>query len=124
MTTPPPLPSVSVTATFQDASGAALAGHVVFTAGARLRFAAGGVVVPDEPVVAALDTAGKLSVALVPTDDPAIEPRQWDYRVEERIGTAGEAAALSEGERLDVSKSYSLKVPTGDGTLDLADIAP
>lgn len=124
MTSPPPLPTVTVTATYQDASGAALAGHVVFTAGTRLRFAAGGIVVPDEPVVAALDTAGALSVALVPTDDPAVQPRQWDYRVAERVGTAGEVAALGQGESLPVSKAYNLKVPTGDGTLDLADIAP
>lgn len=124
MTTPPPLPTVTVTATFQDASGAALAGSVSFTAGARLRYAAGGVVVPGEPVVATLDTAGKLSVALAPTDDPAIQPRQWDYRVEERVGTAAEVAALGEGEQLEVSKAYSLRVPTGDGALDLADVAP
>lgn len=111
--------TVTVTGTYllADLSGPAT-GSVKFEAPrdlqALLNPAHGQIVVPTV-VEVSLDAAGRISVPLIVTDDPAVAPSGWTYRVTEKIiGASGRRP-----------RHYNISVPfaLSGGTLDLADAA-
>lgn len=111
--------TVTVTGTYllADLSGPAT-GSVKFEAPrdlqALLNPAHGQIVVPTV-VEVSLDAVGRISVPLIVTDDPAVAPSGWTYRVTEKIiGASGRRP-----------RHYNISVPfaLAPGTLDLADAA-
>lgn len=115
MTTPPPLPTVPVAATYRDASGQPLTGTVSITASIVVRHAPSGSVVHPTPVVLTLDATGSFTTALMPTDHPDVLPKQWEYRVDESIGPDLEHPSTA---------SYTLRVPHDAEVVDLSRIQP
>lgn len=102
---------VTVTATYTELDGSPATGTVTFAAqvtGALLDSAADIIVLPDDLTIT-LDATGSLSVVLLATDDPAVTPQGFTYRVTEHIGRA--------------VRSYSIPVLLG-GPLDLRTVAP
>lgn len=111
--------TVTVTGTYllADLSGPAT-GSVKFEAPrdlqALLNPGAAQIVVPNV-IEVSLDAVGRISVPLIVTDDPAVAPSGWTYRVTEKIiGASGRRP-----------RHYNISVPfaLSGGTLDLADAA-
>jgi hypothetical protein len=104
--------SITVTGTYQDPAGNALAGTVKFMLSTTLRDGQTGPFVTPVPITATLSD-GALSQALVANDDTTTVPNGSTYQVVETI------AGISR-------QPYNITVPHGaeDATIDLAALAP
>jgi len=105
------LSTITITGSYVDITGAAIAGQVKFTPRAILKDAAANQIIIPNTVTVTLDANGSFSVVLPATDDTSVVPTNFTYTVEE---------AFPNGTTFDIT------VPQGSvgGTIDLADIAP
>lgn len=87
-------------------------GYVTFTPNTVLQVPVDGDIVPVRPVRAVLDAGGAISVELLSTADPDVEPTGWAYDVVEHVGGQ--------------ERAYTVQFPAvaPGQTFDLADIAP
>ena len=109
MALPTNLTSITVTGTYVDYSGAAIAGQVTFTLGDVLRSGIDNVMVAPSTVVVSL-VAGAFSVTLPATNDPDVIPNPYTYTVVESFPGG---------------RTYTISIPYNTvGSLDLADISP
>lgn len=106
----PNLSTVTVSGTYVDIQGNAIAGQVKFTPRAILTDAAADQIVIPITVTVTLDTNGGFSVVLPVTDDTSLAPTGFTYYVEE---------SFSGGRTYDISLPIS-----GGATINLADVAP
>lgn len=115
MPLPGDLTTITVTGTYQDASGAPLTGYVTFTPTADLLDSTGHVVLRATPLYAKL-TSGTLSVILPCTDNATLNPATWAYTV---------AEVLSDGTASLPSRTYTIQVPhTLGATVDISTLIP
>lgn len=108
-----PLPNnlslVTVTGTYIDIAGNAIAGQVKFTPRAVLKNVTSNVILINSTITVTLDANGAFSQALVATDDSDAAPINFTYRVEEAfVG----------------GRTYDILLPAATATVDLADVAP
>ena len=109
MAIPGNLSLVTVTGTYIDISGVAIAGQVKFTPRAVLRNTTSNVILVNSTIVVTLDANGSFSQALVATDDPDASPIDFSYYVEEAfVG----------------GRSFDILLPKATATVDLADVSP
>src|SRR5690242_15153456 len=80
---------VTVRGKFEHPDGAPAAGWVTFTARAATASTTAKANVVSAPVRADLDDQGALSVDLVATDDPDVQPNGWTYEVRETFAHGG-----------------------------------
>lgn len=83
MPLPPNLTTVTVTARYIDTTGAPHAGTVVFVPQATLTDKAEDVFIAATQVKVVLDGNGELSVDLAATNDPDVQPLDWQWTVYE-----------------------------------------
>lgn len=115
MPLPGDLTSITVTGTYQDASGNPLTGHVTFTPTADLLDSTGHVVLRAAPLYAYL-TAGAISIVLPCTDNATLNPAMWAYTVVE---------ALSDGTQSLPNRTYTVQLPhTLGATVDISTVIP
>lgn len=96
----------------RPADGSPARGRVVLTADYELQAPAENATLSPPRYVATLDAAGEATVNVIPSNDPALSPSGWTYRVEILLDDY-------QGE------PYSIEVPYDTvGTLELSDIAP
>ena len=88
MTYPASVTTVTVTGRWRYADGSAAipTGYVTFTPNATLQVPADGDTLPARPLRAVLDAQGEISVTLMSTADPDVEPTGWAYLVAEHVG--------------------------------------
>ena len=109
MAIPGNLSLVTVTGTYIDISGVAIAGQVKFTPRAVLRNVTSNVILVNSTIVVTLDANGAFSQQLVATDDPDASPVDFTYFVEEAfVG----------------GRSFDILLPLATATVDLADVSP
>lgn len=112
MAIPANLTTITVTGTYVDPAGNAIAGTVSFTAPADICDAAGPGVIPPVPNTQTL-SAGSFSVVLVCTDNAALSPTGWAYTYTETFTALG------------YSKTYSIPLPhTLGSTVDISALIP
>jgi hypothetical protein len=111
MALPIGLSTVTVSGTYKHPDGTAFKGKLIIvpepailTSGAHGTFILG-------TIEATLDADGDVSVTLLATDDPDVEPSSWTYRVIERWYDAP-------------GRSYPLSLPAAAPVVDLADVTP
>ena len=103
------LTTVTITGTYVDYEGTAIAGQIRFSTSEVLRNGTDDQMVAPSVVVVPL-VSGAFSVTLPATNDPDVVPNPFLYDVEESF--AG-------------GRSYTISIPyTTVGSLDLADISP
>jgi hypothetical protein len=103
------LTTVTITGTYVDYEGNAIAGQIRFSTSEVLRNGTDDQMVAPSVVVVPL-VSGAFSVTLPATNDPDVIPNPFTYDVEESF-TGG--------------RSYTISIPyTTAGSLDLADISP
>ena len=103
------LTTVTITGTYVDYEGNAIAGQMRFSTAEVLRNGTDDQMVAPSTVVVPL-VNGSFSVTLPATNDPDVVPNPFTYSVEE---------SFSNG------RSYTISIPyTTVGSLDLADISP
>lgn len=105
----PNLATVTVSGTYVDIQGNAIAGQVKFTPRAILIDPAADQTIIPKTITVTLDVNGGFSVVLPVTDDPDLTPTGFTYRVEE---------SFSGG------RSYDITIPSSPVTLNLADVVP
>jgi hypothetical protein len=109
MAIPGNLSLVTVTGTYIDISGVAIAGQVKFTPRAVLRNVTSNVILVNSTIVVTLDSNGAFSQQLVATDDADASPVDFTYYVEEAfVG----------------GRSFDMLLPASIATVDLADVSP
>jgi hypothetical protein len=103
--------TITLTGTFIDLSGAALAGTISFASGSVVKDPASDVIVYPKTLQATLNGSGHFSIVLPRTNDPDIEP-EFVYTVTENFAGQGQ-------------RTYQLTLGTelGPGPVDLADLA-
>jgi hypothetical protein len=103
--------TVIVTGKWQlaDPNASVPTGTVTFMPSTTLQDGVDGVIIEPATVVATLDATGAISVVLMATDDPDIQPAGWAYQVIESIGF--------------FSRTYYAQFPSGSD-YDLSIIAP
>lgn len=106
-----PLPLVTVTAQFFDAAGQPAEGQVDFTLTWPMRDTVGDAIYERVTTHAPIDAAGDMSVQLVPTDHPDVEPPGVQYEVVQRIHGAP-------------AYTWRFGLATLPSPVDLADIDP
>ena len=115
MPLPIDLTSITVTATYEDGSGAPLFGYVTFTPSAELTDSTGHVILRAAPISAQL-FRGSISQVLACTDNANIAPSGWYWIVNEVIGNA--AGVLTQ-------RTYNVLLPHSLGsTVDLSTLVP
>lgn len=107
----PNLSTVTVSGTYVDLQGTAIAGQVKFTPRSVLIDSAFDQIIIPNTITVTLDANGSFSVALPATDDPDITPTGFTYRVEE---------SFSGGRQYDIS------IPrlSAGSAINLADVTP
>jgi len=102
------LSTVTVSGTFVDIQGNAIAGQVTFTPRATLTDTVANQIIVPKTVTVTLDSNGSFSTVLPATDDTDLTPYNFTYYVTESfVG----------------GRSYDITVPAGTA-LNLADVAP
>ena len=102
--------AITVTGTFEAASGAAASGTLTFTLTEAMEN--GNVVVSPAPIVVALDSSGHFSTNLFANDDMGTVPAGVQYGVTEQIAGAE-------------PRDYFITVPSGlGGTVDISTLMP
>jgi hypothetical protein len=106
---------ISVTGTFQDSSGFALSGAVLFTPTSTVTDANDQIIVGNTAVVGTLD-GGVLDIpSLVCTDNPDLQPPGWGYTV--NVAVAGAVQTFTTylpsayGASIDISQLIPAPVP-------------
>ena len=100
----------TVTGLFITPGGLPATGHVVFTPTDRLVDQAANKVILPLPVVAHLDLDGRITIDLLPTDQPELQTHTagpWSWHVRECITGQPDT-------------TYTLQVPAAGAPLDLA----
>lgn len=106
----PTLNTITITGSFVDMAGTALAGTVTFTPPAELVDATGTTFIEASPIVEVLDINGHFSTVLICTDNANLTPAGWVYSVTENIHGL---------------RSYTILLPhTLGSSVDLATLAP
>ncbi|MFF4184438.1 phage tail protein [Streptomyces sp. NPDC001691] len=108
---PSTIPTVTVTARYLTPAGLALSGTVTFSAPTLLTHTASDVILGG-PIVAQLDTDGRIKAVLPATDAPGMNPVTWQYTVTEQLSG------------LSANRTYSIVLPAAQTVVDLADLAP
>lgn len=85
---------ITITNLYQDLTGAAYSGKVLFAPTVELQDIADGITIGTTPVVATLDGSGRLSISLDRCDDPNVVPNNtasnsWAYQVTEQVIAPG-----------------------------------
>jgi lysophospholipase L1-like esterase len=110
MSMPPGIATVTLTGRYVYPDGTPLVGTVTFATPALLTLS-GADTISAGAVTVTLDPSGQFSVILIATDNVNSQPTGWLYQVTERFK--------------DVSaRTYSIPLPQGTPTVNLADIAP
>lgn len=94
---------------YVDFQGNAIAGQVKFTPRNATLSSSQDLVIIPRVISVDLDSNGAFTVTLPATDDPDVSPTNFTYQVEE---------AFSGG------RTYDIAIPTGQATINLADVVP
>lgn len=105
----PNLTTVTVSGTYVDIQGNAVAGQIKFTPRAILTDPVADQIIIPNTITATLDNAGSFSVTLPVTDDPDLVPSGFTYLVEEAF---------------DGGRTYDIAIPVFAGNINLADVVP
>jgi hypothetical protein len=112
MTLPEGLETVTVTGRFLDADGDSCRGTITFNpAPCVITFRDQGVFVLG-PETVNLNGQGEFTATLVASDATGADPQNFTYHVSEHTSCA------------DCRREYDIVLPSGTGTIDLADLAP
>lgn len=105
----PNLSTVTVSGTYVDLQGNAIAGQIKFTPRTVITDPVADQIIIPSTITVTLDSNGSFSALIPVTDDPSVVPSGFTYTVEE---------AFSGG------RTYDIEVPasTAGGSLNLADI--
>ena len=105
------LTTITITGSYVDVTGAAIAGQVTFTPRAILKDSVANQIIIPNTVYVTLNAQGAFSVILPATDDTSVSPTNFTYLVEEAFPNGA---------------TYDITVPQGSvgGTIDLADLSP
>lgn len=107
----PNLTTITVSGTYVDLQGVAIAGQVKFTPRSVLIDSAFDQIIIPNTITVTLDANGSFSVALPATDDSDITPTGFTYRVEE---------SFSGGRQYDIAIPSS----SAGAAINLADVIP
>ncbi|MFG2292048.1 SGNH/GDSL hydrolase family protein [Streptomyces sp. NPDC048603] len=110
MPMPPGIATVTLAGRYVHPDGTPLAGTVTISAPALLTLS-GADVIAAGAVTVTLDDAGQFTATLIATDNANSEPTDWAYTVTEKFVNVS-------------SRTYSILLPQGTPTVNLADIAP
>jgi hypothetical protein len=105
----PNLSTVTVSGTYVDVQGNAIAGQVKFTPRSILTDASYDQIIIPITQTVTLNASGSFSITLPVTDDPDILPTGFTYLVEE---------SFSGG------RTYDISIPVTLGNVNLADVVP
>lgn len=104
----------SVTHTYLNLDSTPASGKVTFELSAAMRNA-GTTFAPSLPLIVTLNSGGSLIAYLPANNDPGTIPDGVTYTVTEEIASMGSGT---------VGQTFSIVVPTGGGTVDLASLLP
>lgn len=104
----------SVTHTYLNLDGTPASGKVTFELSGAMRNS-GTTYAPSLPMICPLNSGGSLVAYLPANNDPGTIPDGVTYTVTEEIASMGTAS---------VGETFSILVPTGGGTIDLASLLP
>jgi len=103
------LETVTLTGTYVDIVGNAVAGSVTFTPQTIIKDTDQNQIIVNNVITEVLDANGSFSVVLPVTDDSDVVPQPFAYLVEE---------VFSGG------RSFVITLPGGGATVDIADLSP
>lgn len=111
---------ITVVGDFDGNGGVPVSGKVTFTPSVRI--VRGDVTYPQLPVTVLLDEEGKFSIKLPATDDPAVTPNGFTYKVDTAVTAFVNGRAVTD---ID-SKNVTLSVDDADaqGIAQLSDLLP
>lgn len=112
MALPAGIATVTVTGQYLAPDGRPAAGALYFETLPSVVTLGGNDVILDGVIRVPLDGTGSFTVTLVATDAAGSNPTNWLYQVTESIGGSEEG------------RVYDIVLPSGSGTVDIADIAP
>jgi len=103
------LETVTLTGTYVDLVGNAVAGSVTFTPQTIIKDTDQNQIIVNNVITEVLDANGSFSVVLPVTDDSDVVPQPFSYEVEE---------VFSGG------RTFNIVLPAGGGAIDIADLSP